>query len=584
MAAHQGFNLPTELWLQVFQHMDSGNELLQCRLVCNAWSAPAEDAMFSLHVTDVDLRMPFDANMETVTSILKMILNRNIKSIRGSGSTEPETYGILLRLAQEAPFKYARVETLPKPFDFGQTYFSMLQTFKKSLKHMDLVFRPGWDALMELTWSKIEEFKSLEKVTFEKHNFRNLQEVDKYFTKPSLKSLKLIINVASIDEALEQHITKVDTIKSLEFVVLNRLTGLPLLCFLLSKFPRLDSLILKEMEPNFFGLNSVRLLDAIKHIPNLDFNGQFTTPLHCHECISLTKGASNSIKIGYASDLGVVEIAPTKTSKSTDYFITIPKNCVAFSYLDVIRHFESTAISFLKVHAVELTLRGFENDWTFYRMLQAAPHAQKLTYTDLKMPYLQLSNLALPNLRDIRIFHADLDIRVLTQLSNSAPSLTKLILGTCRLCNGEEFYQNFWPVSMPNTSLYQLVITCVYPVTQNTINMNNMVDEYRHYSHIRKHGNFEDYLKPEPRHVHNICKMSMVSGPVAFLSLKTPSAKKYFVLSSGNPGAAISEDEFAVESLGCTVFDLELMSLKSFQVFLGSFSATLNFDQDYNLK
>jgi len=97
-----------------------------------------EKPSLGLHFADVDLRMPFNVNMEQVTSIFKMILNCNIKSIRGGESTEPETYGVLLKLAQKAPFKYAQVEYLPKPLVFGQVYYNMLQIYKTSLKHISV--------------------------------------------------------------------------------------------------------------------------------------------------------------------------------------------------------------------------------------------------------------------------------------------------------------------------------------------------------------------------------------------------------------------------------------------------------------
>lgn len=119
---------------------------------------------------------------------------------------------------------------------------------------------------------------------------------------------------------------------------------------------------------------------------------------------------------------------------------------------------------------------------------------------------------------------------------------------------------------LPDLSLDLLVLTCLNPVTKYDLNINDMVD---------------DYFRKETDHAHNVRKKTIIYVRVALLSLKTSTVNEYFLLSSGNAGVAISEEEFAAKPLDSAVFQLELKSLKVFQVALGSFSTTLKFDRNY---
>lgn len=207
-----------------------------------------------------------------------MVLNRNIKSIRGGESTEPETYGILLKLAQEAPFKHAQAEYLPKPLVFFGK--SIIICFK-STRHPWSIFLPGRDRQVKSIWAKVEDFKSLKKITFTKPNHQNLWELDIYCTNPSLKSLALLVNVASIDHApsnqeemkqwcLKHGVKEVNALKSLELVSFKTPYSVTILFFLLYKFSKLDTSVLKGLKIYY---NYQTFLNAIKHIPNIN--------LHC---------------------------------------------------------------------------------------------------------------------------------------------------------------------------------------------------------------------------------------------------------------------------------------------------------------
>lgn len=77
-------------------------------------------------------------------------------------------------------------------------------------------------------------------------------------------------------------------------------------------------------------------------------------------------------------------------------------------------------------------------------------------------------------------------------------------------------------------------------------------DDFR-YSYNEK-SNFDDYFRKKAGQVHNVRKKTIIYDRVALLSLKTSTVNKYFVLSSGSVGVAISEEEFPAKPLDCTVF------------------------------
>lgn len=133
---------------------------------------------------------------------------------------------------------------------------------------------------------------------------------------------------------------------------------------------------------------------------------------------------------------------------------------------------------------------------------------------------------------------------------------------------------------MPALSLDLLVLTCLNPVMKYDLNINDMVDDFR-YSYSQRRSNFDNYFKEEADHAYNVRKKTIIYGRIALLSLKTSTVNKCFVLSSGNAGVAISEEEFAAKPLDCAVFQLKLKSSKVFQVAPSSFSTTLKFDRNY---
>ncbi|CAO0799123.1 unnamed protein product [Mucor circinelloides] len=122
---------------------------------------------------------------------------------------------------------------------------------------------------------------SLKKITFTKPNLQNLWELDRYCTNPFLKSLALLVRVASIDHAprdqeemkqwcLKHDLKKVKTLKSLELFSFKTSYSVTIPLFLLYKFSKLDILVLKGLEIYY---NYQTFFDAINHIPSIN--------LHC---------------------------------------------------------------------------------------------------------------------------------------------------------------------------------------------------------------------------------------------------------------------------------------------------------------
>lgn len=186
----------------------------------------------------------------------------------------------------------------------------------------------------------------------------------------------------------------------------------------------------------------------------------------------------------------------------------------------------------------------------------------------------------MPNLKALTIIDANLDTRVLTNLTTIAPSLADITLDTCVMSSDK----NIWPVNMPHSSLDILTIKCDAPATKDDFDIHDMNDDFEdlYGDDVDK---FEMCFKPGPRHLQMIRKHNMVLGNYAYLRLTLPNKSKFFRLSSDGSGVAISEDVF--QSNYCRInptFIFHFESLKVLRIRLGAFSVTLRFDENYNLK
>lgn len=84
-------------------------------------------------VNQIDLSIPWNADMELMVYIMKKVMGRNIKIIINNGPTGLEIYGLLLEIARESELKLAKVEIVPTSSEFGKLYYQVLRIFKKSL-------------------------------------------------------------------------------------------------------------------------------------------------------------------------------------------------------------------------------------------------------------------------------------------------------------------------------------------------------------------------------------------------------------------------------------------------------------------
>lgn len=257
------------------------------------------------YINEINLEMPFNADMELVVSIMRKVMDRNVKLITGGASLDSEIYGLLFGIAKESELKLARVEVVPTPSEFGDLYCRVLRIFKKSLKRMLLLFERGKASYMESIWSDLKEFESLEHISLQNLHFRDLMQLDSFLDRATCKSLKLIISASSINDAPVEkeamnhwcqvrRMKQVHTVKSMHLIPYRATFGLAIILFVLYKFPKLEFLRITEVDcsPYF-----ETLFEAIKHIPSLDLECKFTGSAGALRWIELLRGPHNSISL-----------------------------------------------------------------------------------------------------------------------------------------------------------------------------------------------------------------------------------------------------------------------------------------------
>ncbi|KAL9536659.1 hypothetical protein MBANPS3_012474, partial [Mucor bainieri] len=605
--------LPNEIWFCVLQNIHAREDVLQCRLVCRAWNSVTEEAVFSngisfgishtsmqilyqrllakpslcQRINKINLDMPFTADLELVVSIMKKVMDRNVKTITGAGATDLEIYGMLYKIARESDLKLAQVEEVPTPRDFGELYYNVLQLFKKSLKRLVLLFNPGSDQYMASIWSELEEFKSLKHVYLQKLDFRDTMHLNDFLNKVTCGSVRLAVRVASINEApgnqeAMKHwcqgirIKQVFTVKTLHLIATRSPHNTAVLLFVLYKFPQLDSLRISSFDGD---THYETIFGAIKHIPNLDVDCQFRNSSSAIECIELLRGHTNSIKIKYSKRTRLVKIAAQKTSRRSNYEITLPTGIDGLTHLKVLSNFASSGISSLELDIGDLCLCGPYSPSTFlHEVLSSARQTERLVYRCFYVVCETKPDFIMPNLKTLTMIDASMGDKVLANLSTISPSLADITLDTCVISNS-----NVWPVNMPYSSLEVMTIKCDVPATRDNFDIYEMNDDFDD-EYNQENGDFEAFYKPEPGLLQNIRKHNLVLGNSAYLGLLLLKKKKFFRLSAeGSVAIPITEDEFQKNIRSSPTFLFNLESLKMLKIRLGNFSVTLKFDGEYNL-
>ncbi|CAO0793507.1 unnamed protein product [Mucor circinelloides] len=298
--------LPTEVLVIIFKELDSAEALGECRLVCRAWSDPAETVMFSkplvvyrevkalkvihhleknpakgrcirnLAITDYEdqqvmktlLRLTFTPGIEKLTG--KVVLD-----IFSSSTRLSVIYATMVEIAEKSSIKFDRLKIIPETYMLNDVYGKALLTFKETLETVHLRLFNHDDTQNVL--HRLGEFKKLEVLRVEEGDFGSVEQLDAVLKGcHHLKDLYLNIEVLDQTEARgipansnripansdsmweELQVQKVPSLKTITYAS----PGYPLVIeYLLYKYPNLEEFNLDTfamVEP-FLDLHSVSL-------------------------------------------------------------------------------------------------------------------------------------------------------------------------------------------------------------------------------------------------------------------------------------------------------------------------------------
>ncbi|KAL9556557.1 hypothetical protein MBANPS3_001817 [Mucor bainieri] len=613
--------LPTEVWINIFTQINSTTTLIECRKTCKEWDPLAERAMFSgefafpeskaklmqlhEHVSRKptlgryprEIRIGRDImaeHMDLRTSLLRLLVNPNITSITCIDLLQPELFSTLHQMLQESPLNACKLKMMPKPERCNNQYWEALCKLKDTLQGARLdLDEMAANGLANDVYAQLKDFKSLKSLSFLRHSYGSILELDGFLdTLPQLEELKASINFipgdyvpksrADLEVWLkEKNIKKNNNLKKLDIAYAPEASYFDnLIEYLMIKYPLLEDLTVREAEAE---ADMKRFLTAIKHVPRLNISSFVVDndePSGIRETIQQLKDKDNELHVSYALPEGTpcaeFGYSKCKTLKPQHCFdITIPANLTNINHLDVLSQFATVDTLHAYVSVFDRRLWGQCNEATFkyslYHVLKMVPYIQQLTYDDMQIRFqkLEAGSLILRDLTRLNLGGADLDIRVLSQLSNIAPNLQSLTINGCRLLHGTKVLKNLYQLNMQFTSFAVLEISY-----QKNFIMPAEIDDKQEVA--------------EEQHLKAIRDANVVNGP-AFLHLQIRSSTLsqgdlYYMLLNNAPALPLSAEEFKAHyKKPSTLFEIACKSLENLNINLAGFSVDLKFDQNYNL-
>ncbi|KAL7321960.1 killer toxin resistant protein [Mucor circinelloides] len=343
--------LPSEVLVIIFRQLTSAEALGECRLVCRAWSDPAETVMFSkplvvyreskalkvirrlernpakgrcirnLAITDYEdqqvmkklLRLAFTPGIERLTG--KVVLD-----IFSSSTRLSVIYATMVEIAEKSSIKYDRLKVIPETFMLNDVYGRALLTFKETLETVHLRLFNHDDTQNVL--HRFGEFKRLEVLRVEEGDFGSVEQLDAVLKGcHHLKDLYLNIEVldqteapgipansngipANSDGMWEQlQVQKVPSLKTITYAS----PGYPLVIeYLLYKYPNMEEFNLDTfamVEP-FLDLHSVslnfqRIQKHLKRLKKYSLHFQVPPRDNLNSKFAAAKGDINILIIQY---------------------------------------------------------------------------------------------------------------------------------------------------------------------------------------------------------------------------------------------------------------------------------------------
>ncbi|KAL9558959.1 hypothetical protein MBANPS3_000660 [Mucor bainieri] len=600
--------LPTEVWINIFTHIESRSTLIKCRRTCREWDPLAERAIFSgklfLPLNDTKLKqlhqhvsrkpalgrypreiringIGLDNKIDLVMSLLKLLVNSNTISITCDGHFSQEMFDTLYKMLQQPPLNACKFKMIPRSTCTEQ-YWETLCKFKDTLQDanldLDLIAGDGVNA-------QLKGFKSLKLLEFSRRRFASILELDDLLsTLPQLESMTATIDFTEGEYVskstaeletwfAEQNIAKNDSLKELVlccYPVPSYLNNL--IEYLMFKYPNLEALKLDDLD----AIDDLdHLLTAIKHVPFKDIR---YCSLYDDETAGLSKviqhtmASENYVYISYVypDGGGSAEISYVRFKclyPEHHFSIDIATDTTSIDHVEILSQF-ATADT---LHAVVGPIHGAPLQYSIYDVLKTIPHVKRLSYEDLHIKYQKLDagSLILRDLTKLCLREADLDIRVLSQISNIAPNLQTLSISSCRLLHGSKALKNLYQFDMQFTSFALLEISY-----------------FIHFDFSAESDNEEELT--EERHIEGIRDACTVNGP-AFLCLQISNAdlsqeEHFYMLMDRAPALPLSIEEFKMHCKATSaVFRITCRSLERFTVNLIEFAVDLKFDKHYNL-
>ncbi|KAL9558960.1 hypothetical protein MBANPS3_000661 [Mucor bainieri] len=615
--------LPTEVWINIFTRVRNKKTLIECRRTCREWDPLAERAMFSgtfviptyglklaarlkqlhQHVSRKPTlgRHPREIRInglglgnqgDLVMSLLKLLVNSNTISITCDGHFSQEMFDTLYKMLQQPPLNACKFKMIPRSTCTEQ-YWETLCKFKDTLQdaNLDLDLIAGY-GLGDGAYDQLKNFKSLKSLEFSKRRFGSILELDDFLSiLPQLETLTATIDFTEGEYVskstaelktwfAEQNIAKNDSLKELvlccepEFRYLNNLIE-----YLMFKYPNLETLKLDDID----AIDDLdHLLTAIKHVPFKDIR---YCSLYDDETAGLSKviqhtmASENDVYISYAypDGGGSAEISYVRFKclyPEHHFNIDITNDTTSIDHIEILSQFATADTLHVNVRVRSRRLwgqfHGAPLQYSMYDVLKTIPHAQNISYEDMHIKYQKLDagSLILRDLTKLFLSEADLDIRVLSQISNIAPNLQTLSITSCRLLHGSKALKNLYQFDMQFTSFALLEICYCIQLSMAAESDNEELAGERHIEGI-----------------HDAC---IVNGP-AFLCIQTSNAglsqeEHFYMLMNKAPAFPLSIEEFKMHcKTTSTVFRITCRSLERFKVNLIGLAVDLKFDKHYNL-
>ncbi|CEP07558.1 hypothetical protein [Parasitella parasitica] len=451
--------LPTELWLVIFDLIESAKELANCRLVCKRWSALAEAAMLGQNlkfdtvesiskfnsqlkmkpqmarlIKSIHLPYTDDLNLPLQKELLDLALTPNIKHFQGQMSEEILIH--FLEIAQRSSSKFDRLQVLPELYTMDNKYVDTMLYFKDSLREISVSVLPfEMPESSQCIATHLREFRSLTKLTLDLYGLpcsndepTNFIELEKILNRcKHLEVLEFtwgsVVNSSMGTAEFKKWLSNnVQQVSSLYAFKVGKLEGPHMLEYLVYKYPNVSKASITYLESC-----SKRIIDAVKNIetveliiPNTlgieELKEGITNAEEFKNLILAMKSTTNQVQIQQSSSFdsfgqGLLEITKCIKTRNTKFSIPIqghvrPICKDIISIIGSVHHLETNYVGFADYYQAE--------DSILERLRYIIPFDSLDKLTSLKF-----------------LCHEEISKEISEEIAKYAPNLKHLTINTC---------------------------------------------------------------------------------------------------------------------------------------------------------